>query len=68
MSHVVLGSLFLAAGGVKILCDLLIYVQFRKGPGPGRLPTTLPEASLCENLCHTVISHKEAQRGFDSRT
>jgi hypothetical protein len=62
MSHVALGSLFLAAGGVKILCDLLIYVQFRKGPGPGRLPTTLPEASLCEKLCYTVIRTKKLNR------
>jgi len=38
MSHVALGSPFLAAGGVKILYDLLIYVQFRKVPDPGKTP------------------------------
>ena len=38
MSHVALGSPFLAAGGVKILYDLLIYVQFRKVPEPGTTP------------------------------
>ena len=38
MSHVALGSPFLAAGGVKILYDLLIYIQFRKVPDPGKAP------------------------------
>ena len=38
MSHVALGSPFLAAGGVKILYDLLIYVQFRKVPEPAKTP------------------------------
>jgi hypothetical protein len=38
MSYVALGSPFLAAGGVKILYDLLIYVQFRKVPEPGKTP------------------------------
>jgi len=36
MSHVGLGSPFFAAGGVKILYDVLIYFQFRKVPDPGK--------------------------------
>jgi len=36
MSHVGLGSPFFAAGGLKIVYDILIYFQFRKVPDPGR--------------------------------
>jgi predicted MFS family arabinose efflux permease len=36
MSHVGLGSPFFAAGGLKILYDVLIYFQFRKVPDPGK--------------------------------
>ncbi|MEA2588390.1 MAG: hypothetical protein QOH66_1317, partial [Actinomycetota bacterium] len=36
MSHVALGSPFFAAGGVKILYDVLIYFQFRRVPDPGK--------------------------------
>jgi hypothetical protein len=36
MSHVALGSPFFAAGGVKILYDVLIYFQFRKVPDPDK--------------------------------
>jgi hypothetical protein len=36
MSHAGLGSPFFAAGGLKILYDVLIYLQFRKVPDPGK--------------------------------
>jgi hypothetical protein len=36
MSHAGLGSPFFAAGGLKILYDILIYFQFRKVPDPGK--------------------------------
>jgi MFS family permease len=36
MSHAALGSPFFAAGGVKILYDVLIYFQFRRVPDPGK--------------------------------
>src|SRR6267143_87453 len=36
MSHAGLGSPFFAAGGLKILYDVLIYFQFRRVPDPGK--------------------------------
>jgi predicted MFS family arabinose efflux permease len=42
MSHVGQGSPFFAAGGLKILYDILIYFQFRKVPDPGKAQRHTP--------------------------